>query len=148
MITPIWKILLLMSVLGLTLSYQATVKLDQRTYMVSYTLRNGHLTTVRISSGYMEIIDPNGLRIGNADIVDPVEIAPGGQATLKIHVVLTEPLSVLTKRYAAEERVTFRGHIMYDTGWLSWLLGSGKLEFDEKVPIGMILEYLGLYGVE
>lgn len=148
MITPIWKILLLMSLLGITLSYQDTRKLDQTTYVTSYQLRNGYLTTVRVLSGHMDIIDPKGIRIAHADIDEPVEMSSGGQASLRIRVILTEPLSVLTKRYPAEARVVFKGHIMYDTGWLSWLFGSGKLEFEESAPMSMILEYLGLYGIE
>jgi len=148
MTTPVWKILVLMSLLGMTITYQGTQKLDQTTYVTSYSLRNGYLTTVRVSSGHMDIIDPKGTRVAYADIEEYVEMHSGGQATLRIRVILTEPLSVLIKRYPADARVTFRGHIIYDTGWLSWLFGSGKLEFEENVPMSMILEYLGLYKIE
>jgi len=96
----------------------------------------------------MDIVDPQGVRVAYADIEESIEMPTGAQATLRIRVILSEPLSVLTKRYPADARVTFKGHIVYDTGWLSWLFGSGKLEFEEKVPMSMILEYLGLYGVE
>jgi len=146
-ITPLWKILILMSMLGLALSYQGTTKIDQTTYVISYQLRNGYLTTVRISGGHMDIVDPKGIRVAYADILEPVEISPGQQSTLRINVKLAEPLRVLTARYSSETRVTFRGHVMYETGWLSWLFGSGKLEFEESAPLSTILEYLGLYGI-
>jgi len=148
MTTPVWRILVLMSLLGMTMTYQGTRKVDQTTYVTSYWLRNGYLTTVRVSSGHMDIIDPKGIRVAYADIEESVEMSPGAEATLKIRVILSEPLSVLTKRYPADAQMTFNGYIVYDTGWLSWLFGSGKLEFEEKVPMRMILEYLGLYGVE
>jgi hypothetical protein len=130
------------------MTYQDTRKLDQTTYVTSYLLKNGYLTTVRVSSGHMDILDPNGVRVAYADIEQPIEMPSGGQATLRIRVILSEPLSVLTKRYPPDARVTFRGYINYDTGWLSWLFGYGRLEFEEKVPIRMILEYLGLYGID
>lgn len=148
MTTPVWRILVLMSLLGMTMTYHATQKLDQTTYMTSYWLRNGYLTTVRVSSGHMDIIDPKGIRVAYADIDEPVEMSSGAQATLKIRVVLSEPLSILTKRYPADAQMTFKGFVVYDTGWLSWLFGFGKLEFEEKVPMSMILEYLGLYEIE
>jgi len=137
-----------MSLLGITMTYQDTRKLDQTTYVTSYLLKNGYLTTIRVSSGHMDILDPNGVRVAYADIEQPIEMPSGGQATLRIRVILSEPLSVLTKRYPSDARVTFRGYINYDTGWLSWLFGYGRLEFEEKVPIRMILEYLGLYGID
>jgi len=140
--------MLLMSLLGITMTYQETRKLDKTTYVTSYQLRNGYLATVRISSGHMDIVDPQGVRVAYADIEESIEMPQGAQATLRIRVILSEPLSVLTKRYPADARVTFKGHIVYDTGWLSWLFGSGKLEFEEKVPMSMILEYLGLYGID
>jgi len=130
------------------MTYQETQKLNQTTYVTSYQLRNGHLATVRISSGHMDIVDPQGVRVAYADIEESIEMSPGAQATLRIRVTLSEPLNVLTKRYPADAQVTFKGHIIYDTGWLSWLFGSGKLEFEEKVPMSMILEYLGLYGID
>jgi len=130
------------------MTYQGTQKLNQTTYVTSYLLRNGYLATVRVSSGHMDIVDPQGVRVAYADIEESIEMPTGAQATLRIRVILSEPLNVLTKRYPAEARVTFKGYIVYDTGWLSWLFGSGKLEFEEKVPMSMILEYLGLYGVE
>lgn len=148
MITPLWKILILMSMLGLALSYQGTTKVDQTTYLVSYRLRNGYLTTVHISGGHMDIVDPKGIRVGYADIVEPLEMPPGRQSTLTINVKLSEPLKVLTARYPSDTRVKFTGHVMYDTGWMSWLLGSGKLEFEESAPLSTILEYLGLYGID
>jgi len=95
----------------------------------------------------MDIVDPQGYRVGYADIIDSIEITSGGQSTLKIRTVLSEPLKVLIAKYPSDARVTFRGYIMYDTGWLSWVFGSGKLEFEENAPLKMILEYLGLYGV-
>jgi len=137
-----------MSLLGISMTYQGTQKLNQTTYVTSYLLRNGYLATVRVSSGHMDIVDPQGVRVAYADIEESIEMPTGAQATLRIRVILSEPLNVLTKRYPAEARVTFKGYIVYDTGWLSWLFGSGKLEFEEKVPMSMILEYLGLYGVE
>lgn len=137
-----------MSLLGISMTYQGTRKLDQTTYVTSYQLRNGYLATVRVSSGHMDIVDPQGVRVAYADIEESIEMPPGAQATLRIRVILSEPLNVLTKRYPADAQVTFKGYIVYDTGWLSWLFGSGKLEFEEKVPISMILEYLGLYGIE
>jgi len=130
------------------MTYQGTRKLDQTTYVTSYWLRNGYLATVRVSSGHMNIVDPDGIRVAYADIEESIEMPPGAQATLRIRVILSEPLSVLTKRYPADARVTFKGYIVYDTGWLSWLFGYGRLEFEEKVPMSMILEYLGLYEVE
>jgi len=130
------------------MTYQETRKLDKTTYVTSYQLRNGYLATVRVSSGHMDIVDPQGVRVAYADIEESIEMPQGAQATLRIRVILSEPLSVLTKRYPADARVTFKGHIVYDTGWLSWLFGSGKLEFEEKVPMSMILEYLGLYGID
>ncbi len=148
MTTPVWRILVLMSLLGMTMTYQGTRKLDQTTYVTSYWLRNGYLTTVRVSSGHMDIIDPKGIRVAYADIEESVEMPPGAQATLKIRVILSEPLSILTKRYPADAQMIFKGYIIYDTGWLSWLFGFGKLEFEEKVPMSMILEYLGLYEIE
>jgi len=137
-----------MSLLGISVTYQGTQKLNQTTYVTSYQLRNGYLATVRVSSGHMDIVDPNGVRVAYADIDESIEMPPGAQATLRIRVILSEPLNVLTKRYPADAQVTFKGYIVYDTGWLSWLFGSGKLEFEEKVPMSMILEYLGLYGID
>jgi len=96
----------------------------------------------------MDIVDPKGQRVAYADVVDSLEMRSGEQATLKIRVILTEPLRVLVKRYPADARVTFRGYILYDTGWLSWILGSGKLEFEETAPLTMVLEYLGIYEIE
>jgi len=148
MTTPVWRILVLMSLLGMTMTYQGTRKLDQTTYVTSYLLKNGYLTTVRVSSGHMDIVDPKGIRVAYADIEEPVEMPSGAQATLRIRVILSEPLSVLTKRYPADARMTFRGYVDYDTGWMSWLFGFGRLEFEEKVPMSMILQYLGLYEVE
>jgi len=147
-ITPAWKILVLMSLLGLTMTYGGTSRLDDTTYTVSYVLKNGHLTTVHISGGHMDIVDPKGQRVAYADVVDSLEMRSGEQATLKIRVILTEPLRVLVKRYPADARVTFRGYILYDTGWLSWIFGSGKLEFEETAPLTMVLEYLGIYEIE
>jgi len=130
------------------MTYQGTRKLDQTTYVTSYLLKNGYLATVRVSSGHMDIVDPKGIRVAYADIEESVEMSPGAQATLRIRVILSEPLSILTKRYPEDAQVTFKGYIVYDTGWLSWLFGYGKLEFEEKVPLSMILEYLGLYEIE
>jgi len=96
----------------------------------------------------MDIVDPKGIRVAYADIEESIEMSPGAQATLRIRVILSEPLSILTKRYPEDAQVTFKGYIVYDTGWLSWLFGYGKLEFEEKVPLSMILEYLGLYEIE
>lgn len=137
-----------MSMLGMTMSYQGATKLDQTTYVVSYQLKNGFLTSVHVSGGHMDIIDPKGNRVGYADIMDSIAITSGGQSTLKIRAVLSEPLKVLIAKYPSDARVTFRGYVMYDTGWLSWAFGSGKLEFEENAPLSMILEYLGLYGVD
>jgi len=148
MTTPVWKILVLMSMLGMTMRYQETRKLNQTTYVTDYLLRNGYLTTVRVSSGHMDIVDPQGIRVAYADIEEPVEMPPGAQSTLKIRVILSEPLGILIKRYPSDAQVTFKGYIIYDTGWLSWLFGYGRLEFEEKVPMSMILEYLGLYEIE
>lgn len=145
--TPVWRILLLMSMIGLTVTYQGTSKLDQTTYAVSYQLKNGYLTTVHVTGGHMDIIDPKGNRVGYADIMEGLEISSGGQATLRIRVVLTEPLKALVGKHPTNARVTFRGYVTYDTGWLSWLFGSGKLEFEENAPLSMILEYLGAYGI-
>jgi len=130
------------------MTYQGTRKLDQTTYVTSYLLKNGYLATVRVSSGHMDIVDPKGIRVAYADIEESIEMSPGAQATLRIRVILSEPLSILTKRYPEDAQVTFKGYIVYDTGWLSWLFGYGKLEFEEKVPLSMILEYLGLYEIE
>ena len=66
MTTPVWKILVLMSMLGMTMRYQETRKLNQTTYVTDYLLRNGYLTTVRVSSGHMDIVDPNGIRVAYA----------------------------------------------------------------------------------
>lgn len=96
----------------------------------------------------MDIVDPNGQRVAHADVIDSLEMRSGEQATLKIRVILTEPLRVLVKRYPTDARVTFRGYILYDTGWLSWIFGSGKLEFEETAPLTMVLEYLGIYEIE
>lgn len=96
----------------------------------------------------MDIVDPKGYRVGYGDVVETIEIPSGGQATLRIRVVLTEPLKTLVGRYPSDTRVTFRGYITYDTGWLSWLFGKGKLDFEENAPLSMILEYLGLYGIK
>lgn len=148
MTTPIWKILVLMSLLGMTVTYQGTRKLDETIYVTSYALKNGYLTTVRISSGHMDIIDPQGIHVAYADIEEAVSMTPGTQTTLRIRVTLTEPLNVLTQRYPADSRMTFKGYVVYDTGWLSWLFGFGTLEFEENVPMSMILEYLGLYEIQ
>jgi hypothetical protein len=134
--------------LGLTVTYGGTSKLDNTTYLVSYVLKNGYLTTVHISGGHMDIVDPSGQRVAYADVVDSLEIRSGEQATLKIRVILTEPLRTLIKRYPADAQVTFRGYILYDTGWLSWAFGSGKLEFEETAQLKMVLEYLGMYEIE
>jgi hypothetical protein len=147
MATPVWRILVLMSMIGLTVTYQGTSKLDQTTYAVSYRLNNGYLTTVHVTGGHMDIIDPKGNRVGYGDIMEGLEIPSGGQATVRIRVVLTEPLKALVGKYPTNARVTFRGYVTYDTGWLSWLFGSGKLEFEENAPLSMILEYLGAYGI-
>ena len=139
---------MLISMLGLSASYVGTDKVGTKSYVVRYALTNGRLSTLSISSGELEVVDPAGLVVAKGHLRRPITLGTGESTILEVDLSLSDALSVLVGRYSRDARMTFRGYVDYNTGWLSWLFGAGRLEFEEKIPMQTILDYLGLYNFE